>query len=153
MSSCCIWWCRVRHVECGSCATVIFRLCVWLSEQDLERCRVSLAEGVFILADQFSTHPYDDDAANMLTAISIKRFCCAQVVDWCCHSACASSAVLTLVLCFPLRQDGRDVPLYMQLNKLESKEHFLGMLPAGMDATIVCIEQVRANGARPVSTG
>ena len=33
--------------------------------------------------------------------------------------------------------------MFMQLNKLESKEHFLGMMPPGMVVTVVCIEQVR----------
>ncbi len=39
-------------------------------------------------------------------------------------------------------QGGIDIPMFMQLSRLESKEHFLGMLPEGMSATIVCIEQV-----------
>jgi hypothetical protein len=42
-------------------------------------------------------------------------------------------------------QGGIDIPMFMQLSRLESKEHFLGMLPEGMSATIVCIEQVRVS--------
>ena len=43
----------------------------------------------------------------------------------------------------------KDVPLFMQLNKLDSKEHFLGMLPAGVSATVVCIEQVGGSSSCP----
>jgi hypothetical protein len=36
------------------------------------------------------------------------------------------------------------VPLYLQVNKLESKEHFLSIVPPEMSVTVVCIEQVNA---------
>ena len=43
-------------------------------------------------------------------------------------------------------QCARDIPLYIQLNRLESKEHFLSIIPSTMNTTIVCIEQVCSRG-------
>ncbi len=53
-------------------------------------------------------------------------------------------------------QGGTDVPLYLQVNRLESKEHFLSVVPPNMSVTVVCIEQVRGVGgfvSAPLHTG
>ncbi len=49
------------------------------SLQDLDRAKASFSAGVFILANQFSNCPNDDDSSYMLAAISIKRYCKTQV--------------------------------------------------------------------------
>ena len=68
---------------------------VLLAKQDLDRAKAAQSSGVFILANQFSNSPNDDDSSYMLAAISIKRYCKTQVsvcLRFGCHDPHSRSA-------------------------------------------------------------